>query len=350
MSGALPLTVRAALSRALRPPVRDRRFWIVQGLVILIAMFHEAADSTSFLHPLGIPAFATVALFLVPIVYAALNFGITGSLATAAWVTLLTAPDFFFTDAGEHHTSDLIQILIVDSVAFFVGYRVDQERVARQRAEAAREAHRLAETRIRHYAERLLRAEEDERRLLSQELHDQPLQDLIHLLRLLDRGSVEEARKVATDVVSQLRQISRGLRPPILDDLGVGAALHKLVADFQPRTDIAASFRIEGGVRRLTPEVELGLFRIAQEALNNVARHSEAAKVAVRMCFTDTDVQLSVSDDGVGFERGRAGDAALGMIGMTERASLVGGRLDVRTSPGRGTSVQTVVPLPHLAT
>jgi len=68
------------------------------------------------------------------------------------------------------------------------------------------------------------------------------------------------------------------------------------------------------------------------------------------MCFTDTDVQLSVSDDGVGFERGRAGDAALGMIGMTERASLVGGRLDVRTSPGRGTSVQTVVPLPHLAT
>jgi len=124
----------------------------------------------------------------------------------------------------------------------------------------------------------------------------------------------------------------------------------KLVADFQPRTDIAASFRIEGGVRRLTPEVELGLFRIAQEALNNVARHSEAAKVAVRMCFTDTDVQLSVSDDGVGFERGRAGDAALGMIGMTERASLVGGRLDVRTSPGRGTSVQTVVPLPHLAT
>jgi signal transduction histidine kinase len=329
--------------------VRDYRFWIVQGLVILIAIFHQGADSTSFLHQLGIPAFATVALFLVPIVYAALTFGITGSLATAVWVTVLTVPDFFFTDVGEHHTSDVIQILIVDSVAIFVGYRMEQEWVARDRAEAAREAHRLAEKRIRHYAERLLRAQEDERRRLSQELHDQPLQDLIHLLRLLESGSTANARKVATEVVSELRQISRGLRPPTLDDLGVGAALHKLVADFQARTAIPATFRIEGDVRRVAPEVEVGLFRIAQEALNNVARHSEAANVATWLRFTDNEVQLKVKDDGSGFQPGRATEATLGIVGMIERAGLVGGTLDIDSRPGSGTSLRAVIPTARAA-
>lgn len=342
--------MRRVLSRALHPPARDRRFWIVQGLVILIAIFHEDADATSFLRQLGIPAFATVALFLVPVVYAALTFGFTGSVATAVWVTLLTVPDFFFTNVGEHHTSDVIQIVIVDSVALFVGYRMEQERMSRQRAEEAREAHRIAEKRIRHYADRLLRAQEDERRRLSQELHDQPLQDLIHLLRLLERGSTDDARKLVSEVVSELRQISRGLRPPTLDDLGVGAALHKLVADFRTRTEIAATFRIEGDVRRLAPEIEVGLFRVAQEALNNVARHSEAVNVVTSLRFTDSEVQLSVKDDGAGFEPGRATDATLGIIGMVERAGLVGGTLDIDSGPHRGTSVRAAIPIAPAAT
>jgi len=349
MAAAAPLTVRSAFRRALRPPVRNPRFWIVQGLVIVIAIFHEGADATSFLHPLGIPAFATVALFLVPIVYAALSFGITGSLATAVWVTLLAVPDFFFIDVNEHHASDIIQILIVDAVAVFVGYRVEQEQIARQSAEAAGRAHQDAEARIRLYAKRILRAQEDERRRLAQELHDQPLQDLIHLLRLLDGGSAVAARTVVTEVIGELRQISHGLRPPALDDLGVVAAVRKLVADFQARTEIGASFRVDGGPRRLAPEVELGLFRIAQEALNNVARHSAARRLTVRMRFSEDEVRLSVSDDGVGFAPGNASDAALGMIGMSERAALVGGRLDVQSWPGKGTSVRTVVPYAGMA-
>ena len=350
MAQVLQRNLRGALLRALHPPVRDLRFWLVQGLVIVIALFHEGADATSFLHPFGIPNFAAVALFLVPIVYAALNFEITGSLATAVWVTLLSIPDFYFVDSPSNHWSDGIQIVIVDSVAIFVGYRVEQERLARERAEAASEAYRAAEVRTRLYAERILRAQEDERRRISQELHDQPLQDLIHLLRVLDRGSAEQAREVATQVVSELRQISRGLRPPTLDDLGVTAALRKLVADFQARTGIAASFRVEGRRRRLRPDVELGLFRIAQEALNNVVRHSKAPKVSVRMRFTDEEVRLSVSDDGAGFSPGRSGETALGIIGMTERAGLLGGRLDVISAPGKGTMVRVSVPLTGLAT
>ena len=349
MTAVLPLNVRAALTRALHPPVRDPRFWLVQGLVIVIALFHEGADATSFLHPFGIPNFAAVALFLVPIVYAALTFGITGSLATAAWVTAISIPDFYFVDSSANHWSDGIQILIVDSLAIFVGYRVEQERMARERAEAASEAHRAAEVRTRLYAERILGAHEDERRRISQELHDQPLQDLIHLLRVLDRGSAAEAREVTTQVVSELRQISHGLRPPTLDDLGVTAALRKLVADFPARTGIASSFRVEGGARRVRPEVELGLFRVAQEALNNVARHARASKVSVRMRFTDDEVRLSVIDDGTGFNAGPAAETALGILGMTERAGLLGGRLEVVSAPGKGTTVRAAVPLAGFA-
>lgn len=341
----MPLDLRSALARALHPPLGDRRFWIVQGLVIVIAVLHEGADATSFLHQFGIPNFVAVALFLVPVVYAALNFGITGSLATGAWLTILSIPDFFILDAPANHWSDAIQILIVDSVAIFVGYRMEQERMARRRAETAGEAHRAAEARTRLYAERILRAHEDERRRIAQELHDQPLQDLIHLVRVLDRGRVDEAREVATQVVSELRQISRGLRPPTLDDLGVSAALRKLVADFQVRTGIASSFRVDGGARRVRPDIELGLFRVAQEALNNVARHSQAQKVAVRMRFSGEAVRLSVNDDGAGFSPGRVGDTTLGILGMTERAGLLGGSLEIVSAPGKGTAVRTAVPL-----
>ena len=337
--------LREALLRSLHPPLRDGRFWLVQGLVILIALFHEGADATSFLGSLGIPDFATVALFLVPIVYAALSFGLTGSLATAAWVTLISLPDFFVIDVSEHHASDAIQILVVDAVAFFVGYRVDKERLARLAAEAAGEAHRRAEARIRLYAARILHAQEDERRRLAQELHDQPLQDLIHLVRQLDSGAVDGAREVATQVVSELRQISRGLRPPSLDDLGLAAALRKLVADFQARTGVAASYRVEGEARRLAPDVELGLFRIAQEALNNVVRHAAAEHVSVRLRFHEAEARLTVADDGSGFVPGRAAETSLGIAGMRERASLLGGRLEVSSAPGKGATVRASIPL-----
>src|SRR5207248_7793810 len=240
---------------------------------------------------------------------------------------------------SEHHASDAIQILIVDAVAVFVGYRVDQERLARLAAEAAGEAHRAAEARIRLYAGRILHAQEDERRRLSQELHDQPLQDLIHLCRQLDAGRMDGAREVATQVVSELRQISHGLRPPALDDLGLTAALRKLVADFSARTGIAASYRVEGRARRLPADVELGLFRIAQEALNNVSRHAAAERVTVRARFLEGEVRLAVNDDGAGFVTGQAAESSLGIAGMTERAALLGGRLEVVSGAGKGSTV-----------
>lgn len=331
------------LFRALRPPLRDRRFWIVQALVIVIAAFHEAADAQVVVLPVGIPDFATVSLFLVPIIYAALNFGLTGSFATAAWVTLLSLPDFWFVDRVSHHWVDGLQLAIIDTVAVLVGIRVEDERLARMRAEDA-------QVRAASYAAQVIQAQEEERRRLAHWLHDDPLQALILASRQLEASGhghpIAETKELIDSVAVTLRGISQSLRPPILDDLGLRAGIRRLVEDFGRRSGIQATFDSEGAERRLDPNVELNLYRIAQEALNNVEKHAAARIVRVRLEFGRERVRLSVSDDGIGFEPAPPGalEGHLGLLGMEERAALLGGSLSVRSSEGRGTTITAQVP------
>lgn len=338
------------LVQAGRPPLRARRFWIVQLLVVLIAVLHLAADRGLTVPPLGIPHFATVALFLVPIVYAALNFGLSGALATAIWVTLLSLPDLLVWDDGQDRWNDWVQLMVVDAIAVFVGERVERERRARHRAEEA-------EKQIKTYARRILHSQEEERRRIAQELHDDPLQALIYLVRRLEalaevselpapaKHEVERVRSVATETAASLREIARGLRPPSLDDLGLVPAIRQLVSTTEGRhDDRTVDLRLSGHPRRLPAECELGLYRIAQEALNNVDKHAGARNVRVRLSFRRDGVVLSVSDDGRGFARGDA-DRSMGLPGMRERASLIGGELGVESTPGRGTIVRAAVPI-----
>ena len=149
-------------------------------------------------------------------------------------------------------------------------------------------------------------------------------------------------------MVGELRQIARGLRPPALDDLGLAAALRKLTSDFQARTGVGASFRVEGEGRPAA-DAELGLFRIAQEALNNVGRHAAAERVSVRLRLAAAEARLTIVDDGAGFTVGRAPEASLGLAGMRERAALLGGRLDVSSAPGKGATVRATIPLAEAA-
>jgi len=138
------------------------------------------------------------------------------------------------------------------------------------------------------------------------------------------------------------------LRPPLLEEYGLGAALQRHADDFARRTGIAVSFddSAKEGVRSLRVEVAVALFRIAQEALNNVAKHAAANQVRIALSLRGLDAVLSVSDDGRGFDP--AASARLerwGMRTMRERAEAAGGRIDVITSPGKGTSVVASVPI-----
>ncbi|MCB0244948.1 MAG: sensor histidine kinase, partial [Anaerolineae bacterium] len=135
-------------------------------------------------------------------------------------------------------------------------------------------------------------------------------------------------------------------RPPILDDMGLAAALKWYVQGFEGRRGIAGTFVLEGAPLRLPSEFETVLFRIAQESLTNVAKHAQASAVTVLLRFTPGMVSLLVEDDGRGFDANTRGLGGWGLLGMQERASLLGGECRVDSTAGEGTRVWTTVPLP----
>jgi signal transduction histidine kinase len=217
---------------------------------------------------------------------------------------------------------------------------------------------RLAEDEARRLARRLLTAQEDERRRLARELHD----DLSQRLALLsiDAAQVERSlpasaekdstRKMRQDLArlgDDVHDLSYRLHPSVLDDLGLNEALKVECEQFSRRESMPARLTSFQAPSPLPSEVAVCLFRIAQEAMRNAARHSGASRVNLAVTTTNGHVQLAVSDDGVGFDpaRGRI-RRGLGQASMRERAALLGGMVEVESSPGRGTTVKASVPLP----
>ncbi len=186
-------------------------------------------------------------------------------------------------------------------------------------------------------------AQEDERRRLSRELHDEVGQTLTAVLLQLQRLSDRTPAQLRTDVVqaqevtraalAEVRRIVARLRPGVLDDLGLAAALTSLSTETAARGSLAVRRRIEE-VPGTTPEQDLVVYRVAQEALTNVVRHAQATQVAVSFAEVDGGFALEVTDDGIGL----TGPPGNGQNGMEERAMLVGGGLDIRSPVGGGTS------------
>lgn len=450
------------VARTFRPPVKDVRFWVVEMLVAVIAI----TDWWLLLHPHPLlPAFVPVALYSVPVVYAALNFGLAGALATAGLVVALTLPSLALNQNVDVVWAELIELFTIVLIATVVGDRVEREVSSRTAAERSEEAMSRSEAQFRTlfevcpapillldpngsvyaanpaaallfarsraslmdstladlvgsdnaaqrivdgegdfeipgpdgqsrylqafaaawpaegqahlqlaffdvseerrrlgrvdaYAANILNAHEEERRRIAQEVHDEPVQALIHLCRRLDivagdeslpavtKASLAELRQLAESINDELRRLARGLRPPSLDDLGLLAAVRRLLTDLEGRSRVRFELEVHGANRRLGPQVELGLFRIAQEAIRNVERHAHAHVVTVRLAFQEQVVEVEVRDDGIGFRPGIAGEerGRLGLIGMQERATLLGGSLTLESRPGRGTVVRAVVP------
>ncbi len=214
--------------------------------------------------------------------------------------------------------------------------------------------------RARRYAQLVTRAEEDQKRRLARELHDEPLQLFLLLARRLESlGDVpgvppsvveglSEAHHQSLDAAQRLRNLARGLRPPTLDQLGLVAAISSLKADLDEEGDADIELHVVGAEVRLSADVELGSFRIVQEALRNTLRHAQANHVIVTISFGSDELTLSVFDDGQGFNA-EAMDAQdsehLGLLGMRERARLLGGHLEVHSAPGHGTQLVATIAL-----
>ena len=218
---------------------------------------------------------------------------------------------------------------------------------------------------MRFYVHQVTRAQEDERKRIARELHDDLAQSLLLLTQGLDflssttrkklsdaelRQSLEKLRSQAINTLEGLRRYAQDLRPPILDHLGLLPALEWMVEDLAKKHGIDARVKVLGSERSLPAEVELLLFRIAQEALTNTRRHAEASRARITLEFGDDKVVLTVNDNGKGFKLPlRLGDLAsvgkLGLAGMQERAQLIGGRLELQSEVGKGTTVTVEVPV-----
>ncbi len=188
----------------------------------------------------------------------------------------------------------------------------------------------------------LLRSQEDERRRIARELHDEAGQILTAVKIELDLEGRSEASEMVGRALAQVRDISNLLRPTVLDDLGLLPALRALAEDFARRTRIAADLECPDSMPELPPDAQVAIYRVVQEALTNVARHARAARVRVGLSLEPGRVRVLVEDDGQGVPGGIT--PHLGLLGMRERVSTLGGSLTVGDAPGAGVRVEAIIP------
>jgi signal transduction histidine kinase len=223
-----------------------------------------------------------------------------------------------------------------------------------ERLQQSQDSLRASQERYRSLSRRLLERQEHERGALARELHDQLGQSLVAVSLNLEaiKGElspaaslrVPESLRAIEKMIEQVQTLAFELRPSTLDEFGLVGALRLLAERHGERARVRASFTARPTDARAPVEIETACFRIAQEALSNVARHAKARHVEVTLTAQDAALELTVRDDGVGFDVERR-RSDLGLVGMAERAELVGGRLDVESAPGAGTTVRARFPL-----
>jgi two-component system sensor histidine kinase UhpB len=220
----------------------------------------------------------------------------------------------------------------------------------RELAEAFNDMLDRLENERRDSARRAVRAQEAERRRVARELHDELGQSLTgvllqidHAIRAPDEADLEGAREGARRGLDDVRRIARDLRPDTLVELGLPSALNALATRLTRQSGVVVDRHLDRDLPTLDEDVEVVLYRVAQEALTNIARHADAQHVTLSLAHADGTVTLTVDDDGRGVPP-YVGDEARGITGMRERALLVHGRLWVGRAPTRGTRVRLEIP------
>jgi len=226
-----------------------------------------------------------------------------------------------------------------------------ESRAEREKAiEAERQQHRLAM--------RVVQVQEEERKRIALELHDAVgqqasalamelgrLESLSQTSRALFHEKIVEVKQMNADVIRALKDLAAGLRPAMLDQLGLGPALRSHAREFERRTGIAADVRLQGEFDAIADPHRTCIYRIVQEALNNCGRHSRARNVIISLYGSPEFVSLTVQDDGAGFDAARKSETGLGLIGIAERVRDLRGRLKITSRPGSGTLIEVELPV-----
>ncbi|GAB4528368.1 MAG: HAMP domain-containing protein [Anaerolineales bacterium] len=280
------------------------------------------------------------------------------SLLTATFMTwVLTRPILALVEATEHVGLGDFSVRVApwaddeigDLANAFNRMAADLARLDEIRAER--------ETLRKQLLEGVINAQEEERRRIARELHDSASQSLTSLkvgLRTLEmqvvneeiRPQVADLHRIAGQTLDDIHTLAVQLRPIMLDDLGLEAALTRLVDEWQTRYHIPVDVLVRLGTTRLTSQVEVTLYRITQEGLTNIARHAQAHQVSILIERRDSEVLEIIDDDGVGFDRVSVHQGKhLGLLGIRERVELLGGQFSLESVAGQGTSLFVRIPL-----
>jgi signal transduction histidine kinase len=241
-------------------------------------------------------------------------------------------------------------VVVAVSGILRMGWLERRAREQQQRAEMTGEE-------MRNLSVRLRQVQEEERRTISRELHDEVGQKLTAMrmeLGALERlrtgtvaeftTSLTEVKELAEESLRMIRDIATGLRPSILDDLGLGAALQKQAREFSKRTGVPVLVDVEGTIDRLGDRERTSVYRIVQEALTNCAKHARASRIGITLVDRAHETELTVTDDGAGFNPATAAHAGVGLIGIEERVRELNGTVQIRSAPAQGTTIAVTIP------
>ncbi len=227
----------------------------------------------------------------------------------------------------------------------------------------AQEQLRISHEQLRSLSAHLESVREEEKREIARDLHDETSQLLASLYAHLEAaiGALPEdvdkteaflrkAQTLSTTILDEIHKLIYELRPCMLDELGLMAAISSLVDSRLKAAGLKVSLKTTGRVRRLPPSLEIALFRVVQEAFNNITRHAHASKATVSVHFKKDSIKVRVKDNGTGFDVQEAisskdGSRGLGLLGMRERVELINGSLVIKSGPGQGTEITIDVPL-----
>lgn len=345
------------------PPYRDYRFWLIQVLnVISCIQITTLPSSGESVEALGrtletswvLKSF--VLFYLVAALSSGIIFGLHGSISTTLVTLLFLTPKLISWSALSYDGVILARVAVISGLSIGVAYLVSRERNARLNLQALNEKMKVIIREKDRFFKLASEAQENERRRISRDLHDDSLQLLAAVLHQLDRAiSAEDAEKARAQMVrakatitqtaDAIRRYCEALRPQLLDTLGLVASVEWIAQELENTSGIKVNFESEGAVRWIRDEDKIHVFRVMQEAFHNIEKHSKATAVRVRWEYSEEDLEISVTDNGIGmWNFGPSPARSLGIRGMYERMELVGGTLNIESQPGFGTKVSLQIP------
>jgi two-component system sensor histidine kinase DegS len=302
-------------------------------------------------------------LYLLPITWAAISFGWRGGAITSVAAVACMLPRALLDSPVREDA--LVETGAIFMVGHLVSYSLESLRRERKRRillETTEKEEKRMQEHLRFLLRQVTMAQEEERKRIARELHDDTIQALVfHYQQIYDLTDsaeglpepvttrISELLRQTNKIIEELRRLSQDLRPAALDRLGLLPALKRLASDLEAHSEIETEVKVTGVERRLPSEVELVLFRITQEALRNTWKHAQATIAEITVEFAKAKTRVTVSDNGQGFDVHQVMDnrehGKLGLAGMMERAKLLGGTLIVSSKPGKGTTLTAELPV-----